>query len=139
LITFSPILSSYDLAQAIRQEFQPGDVIVIDGEYHEASSLNFYTGVQVHVLHEPSGNLWYGAKFPDAPQIFETAQTLVERWRSSQRVFLWTDQESPKELTGLAAYAVARSGGKTIYSNRFLKISTSGQPVDFETSFVARK
>jgi 4-amino-4-deoxy-L-arabinose transferase-like glycosyltransferase len=118
LITFSPILSSYDLAHAIQREFQPDDVIVIDGEYHEASTLNFYTGIQVHVLHEPSGNLWYGAKFPDAPRIFETKESLQMRWKSSQRVFLWTDQDQPKELSGLAAYLVARSGGKSILSNR---------------------
>ena len=80
--TFSPILSSYDLAEAIRTHFRPGDVIVIDGEYSDASTLNFYTGIQVHVLHEPSGNLWYGAKFPDAPHIFETqsvARGFMER------------------------------------------------------------
>ena len=75
--TFSPILSSYNLAEAVSKEFRPGDVIVIDGEYHEASTLNFYTGIQVHVLHEPSGNLWYGAKFPDAPHIFETPESLA--------------------------------------------------------------
>ena len=78
--TFSPILSSYNLAEAIRKQFRPGDVIVIDGEYHEASTLNFYTGIQVHVLHEPSGNLWYGAKFPDAPHIFETPESLAVLW-----------------------------------------------------------
>ncbi|MGA2358009.1 MAG: glycosyltransferase family 39 protein [Terriglobales bacterium] len=116
--TFSPILSSYNLAEAIRKQFRPGDVIVIDGPYHEASTLNFYTGVQVHVLHEPSGNLWYGAKFPDAPHIFETPASLAALWRGPAQVFLWTDQEEPKELSGLASFLLARSGGKSIYSNR---------------------
>ena len=115
--TFSPILSSYDLAQAVRKEFHPGDVIVIDGEYHQASTLNFYTGTQVHVLHEPSGNLWYGAKFPDAPRIFETRESLAQMWSGPGRVFLWTDQDAPKELIGLRSFRVARSGGKSIFSN----------------------
>jgi hypothetical protein len=115
--TFSPILSSYDLAQAVKMEFHPGDVIVIDGEYHEASTLNFYTGIQVHVLHEPSGNLWYGAKFPDAPHIFETRESLAQLWSGPGRVFLWTDQDVPKELSGLRSFRVARSGGKSIFSN----------------------
>ncbi|MGH9646860.1 MAG: ArnT family glycosyltransferase, partial [Bryobacteraceae bacterium] len=48
-VKFSPILSSYTLAEAIQKQFRAGDVIVIDGEYHEASTLNFYTGIQVHV------------------------------------------------------------------------------------------
>ncbi|HMD15118.1 MAG TPA: glycosyltransferase family 39 protein [Terriglobales bacterium] len=116
--TFSPILSSYDLAEAIRKEFQPGDVIVIDGQYHEASTLNFYTGVPVHVLHEPSGNLWFGAKFPDAPHIFETQQSLAAMWNGPGRVFLWSDQESPKEMSGLKAFQLARSGGKFVFTNR---------------------
>ena len=117
LITFSPILSSYDLAQAIQKQFKPGDVIVIDGEYHEASTLNFYSGIPVHVLHEPSGNLWYGAKFPDAPHIFETPESLAELWKGSTRVFLWTDQEQPKELGGLPFESLVRSGGKFILTN----------------------
>ncbi|HSY91803.1 MAG TPA: glycosyltransferase family 39 protein [Candidatus Binatus sp.] len=116
--TFSPILSSYNLASAIQKQFRPGDVIVIDGEYHEASTLNFYTGIQVHVLHEPSGNLWYGAKFPDAPHIFETPESLVALWNSPAEVFLWTDQEDPKELRGLKSFQLARSGGKLIFTNR---------------------
>jgi 4-amino-4-deoxy-L-arabinose transferase-like glycosyltransferase len=119
--TFSPILSSYDLAEAIRKQFRPGDVIVIDGEYSDASTLNFYTGIQLHVLHEPSGNLWYGAKFPDAPQIFETRESLAALWIGPAEVFLWTDQEDPKELRGLKSFQLARSGGKLIFTNRDIK------------------
>jgi hypothetical protein len=118
--TFSPILSSYKLAVAVRRHFRPGDVVVIDGEYHEASTVNFYTGVQVHVLHEPSGNLWYGAKFPDAPHVFETPESLSPLWNGPETVFLWTDQEDPKELEGLPSFLLARSGGKSIITNHKL-------------------
>jgi 4-amino-4-deoxy-L-arabinose transferase-like glycosyltransferase len=117
--TFSPVISSHKLAVAIQKQYRPGDVIVIDGPYHHASTLNFYTGVQVHILYEPSGNLWYGAKFPDAPQIFETPESLAVLWSGPAEVFLWTDQEEyPKELRGLTSFVLARSGGKTIYTNR---------------------
>jgi 4-amino-4-deoxy-L-arabinose transferase-like glycosyltransferase len=116
--TFSPILSSYKLAVAIRQHYRPGDVIVVDGEYHQASTLNFYTGYPLHVLHVPSGNLWYGSKFPDAPRVFETPETLATLWNGSTRVFVWTDQENPKELEGLTAFLLARNGGKSIFTNR---------------------
>jgi len=117
-ITFSPILSSYDLAEAIRKQFRPGDVIVIDGEYSDASTLNFYTGIQVHVLHQPSGNLWYGARFPDAPHIFETQESLAALWNGPAEVFLWSDREEPKDLRGLKYFQLARSGGKFIFTNR---------------------
>jgi hypothetical protein len=124
--TFSPILSSHDLAVAIQKEYRPGDIIVIDGQYHQASTLNFYTHVPgtnvpvpVRVLRAPSGNLWYGAKFPDAPpHVFETQQSLTTLWSGPARVFLWTDQEDPKELAGMPHFLLARSGGKAIFTNR---------------------
>lgn len=115
---FSPILSSYNLAEAIQRQYRPGDLIVIDGPYSDASTLNFYTGIQVHVLHEPSGNLWYGAKFPDAPHIFETPQSIAAKWNSNSQIFVWTDQAEPPDLHGLKTYLVARSGGKSIFTNR---------------------
>jgi hypothetical protein len=115
---FSPILSSYNLAEAIQARYRPGDMIVIDGPYDEASTLNFYTGVEVHVLHAPSGNLWYGEKFPDAPHLFETRESLAAMWKGKSQVFLWTDQEEPKELVGLKWFLLARSGGKSVLTNR---------------------
>jgi len=115
---FSPILSSHDLAVAIQKEYRPGDLIVVDGEYHQASTLNFYTHFPLRVLHEPSGNLWFGEKFPDAPHVFETPQTFAALWAGPIRVFLWTDQDDPKELLAMPHFLLARSGGKTIFTNR---------------------
>jgi 4-amino-4-deoxy-L-arabinose transferase-like glycosyltransferase len=116
--TFSPIISSYNLAAAIQKQFRPGDVVVVDGAYHWASTLNFYLGVPLRVLHEPSGNLWYGAKFPDAPHVFETPESFAILWNGPTRVFVWTDQDDPPELRGMKSFRLARSGGKSIYSNR---------------------
>jgi hypothetical protein len=118
--TFSPILSSFRLAEAIGKRYRPGDVIVIDGQYSDASTLNFYTGIEVHVLGEPAGNLWHGAKFPDAPHLFETQESLATLWRGPETVFVWTDQDEPKELAGLKFFSLARSGGKSIFTNRDL-------------------
>ena len=119
-VTFSPILSSKRLAVAIQRHYRAGDVIVVDGEYHEASSLNFYTGIPLRVLHEPSGNLWYGSKFPDAPHVFETANSLATLWSGSATVFLWSAEDDPKELYGMPRYLLAHSGGKFILTNRNL-------------------
>jgi 4-amino-4-deoxy-L-arabinose transferase-like glycosyltransferase len=120
-VTFSPILSSRQLARVIGQHYKPGDVIVIDGQYHQASTLNFYLETRVRVLHEPSGNLWYGSKFPDAPHVFETPASFAQLWNASSSVFLWTDQDVPKELIGLPHYLLARRGGKSIFTNRDLR------------------
>jgi 4-amino-4-deoxy-L-arabinose transferase-like glycosyltransferase len=117
-VTFSPIISSQQLAVAIKKDYQPGDTIVVAGEYEDGSTLNFYTGIPLRILHEPSGNLWYGTQFPDAPQVFETQDSFIRLWSGSGRVFLWTDQEDPKELLGLPRLVLARSGGKSILTNR---------------------
>jgi hypothetical protein len=53
---FSPIISSKDLALAIRRQYRPGDVIVVIGKYENASALNFYTGVPLRSLREPAGS-----------------------------------------------------------------------------------
>jgi hypothetical protein len=72
----------------------------------------------VHVLHEPSGNLWFGSKFPDAPALFETQESFAKLWRGPQRVFVWTDQDDPNELQALPYFLLARRGGKTIFTNQ---------------------
>src|SRR5450631_78037 len=115
---FSPILSSKDLALAIREQYRPGDEIVVIGLYENASTLNFYTGIPLHSLRTPGGNMWYGTQFPGAPQVFETQASFVEMWNGPQRVFLWAEEDEPPALRGLASYVVARRGGKIIFANR---------------------
>lgn len=116
--TFSPILSSKDLALAIRRVYRPGDVIVVIGKYENASALNFYTEIPLRSLRPPAGNMWYGSQFPDAPRVFETSDSFTELWKGSHRVFLWAEQESPPELDDLVRYELARRGGKIIYTNQ---------------------
>jgi len=118
---FSPILSSKDLAKAIREQYRPGDQIVVIGLYENASSLNFYTGLPLHSLRAPGGNMWYGTQFPGAPRVFETQASFVEMWRGPQRVFLWAEEDDPPALRGLTSYVVAKRGGKIIFSNQPIK------------------
>jgi hypothetical protein len=76
LAVFYPILGSEPLAQTINQHWQPESLIVIDGEYTNNSSLNFYTGQPVYMLNGRINGLWYGSLFPDAPHRFEAAGLL---------------------------------------------------------------
>ena len=120
-VTFSPVLSSQQLATVIQEHYRSGDVVVVDGEYESASTLNFYTGIPLRILHEPSANLWYGSQFPDAPRVFESEASFQALWKSPTRVFFWTDQAEPKELDGGKWHAVGHSGGKSILTNHFLE------------------
>ena len=115
---FSPILSSKDLALAIREQYRPGDQIVVIGLYENASTLNFYTGIPLHSLRAPGGNMWYGTQFPGAPRVFETQASFIEMWKGPQRVFLWAEEDEPPALRGLTKYVVAQRGGKIIFSNQ---------------------
>jgi 4-amino-4-deoxy-L-arabinose transferase-like glycosyltransferase len=115
---FSPILSSKDLALAIQEQYRPGDQIVVIGLYENASTLNFYTGIPLHSLRTPGGNMWYGTQFPGAPRVFETQASFKAMWNGPGRVFLWAEEDDPAELSGLTRYEVARRGGKIIFSNQ---------------------
>jgi len=122
LQTFSPVLTSAQLAEAIAPQVHPQDLVAIHGEYESGSTLGFYLKrADIHILEGRSSNLWYGSFFPDAPPIFETRASLAQKWASSQRVFLWqslTDQ--PNQLPPLPGpvYILVKSGGKEIVSNQ---------------------
>ena len=134
LQTFAPVLSSAQLAEAIRPQLRPDDLIVLHGEYEAGSTLGFYlqrpngytaspkrAQNPIHILEGRSSNLWYGSFFPDAPPIFETPASLAARWPGPQRIFLWQSlTDPPNTLPALPGpvYVLARSGGKEIVSNR---------------------
>jgi 4-amino-4-deoxy-L-arabinose transferase-like glycosyltransferase len=122
LQTFAPVLSSQQLAVAIAPQVHADDLIVIHQEYEYASTLGFYLRRNdLHILEGRSSNLWYGSFFPDAPAIFETPQTLAQKWPGPQRIFLWQDlanQPSPLPTLPGLVYVIAKSGGKEIVSNQ---------------------
>jgi 4-amino-4-deoxy-L-arabinose transferase-like glycosyltransferase len=91
---FSPVLSSKVLAQAIERDWQQGAVIEDNGDYEAASSVNFYTHRQIRMLNGRCNNIWYGSRFPDAPQIFDDDKSFERLWNSNQRVFLITDNKA---------------------------------------------
>src|SRR6202012_5735434 len=80
LVTFSPVLSSKALADAIRPRLQTGDVVEIHGEYEAGSTLGFYLRRQVRILNGRSSDLWYGSFFSDAPQIFDDDALFQRIW-----------------------------------------------------------
>jgi len=122
LVTFSPLLTSKPLADAIAPVYQPGDIIEINGEYEGGSTLNYYTGHQVRILNGRSANLWYGSFFPDAPQIFDDTPAFQHLWNGPQRVFLWTETERKEEiLKGIGpntVFTLSQFGGKVVLTNR---------------------
>jgi 4-amino-4-deoxy-L-arabinose transferase-like glycosyltransferase len=126
---FSPVLTSRALADAIRAQLKPDDLIIIHGEYESASSLGFYlrrpgpeagsiATQPIHIFNGRSSNLWYGSFFPDAPPIFEDKVSLSLKWTDSHRIFLWQDLSEPVPALPGKTYFIAQSGGKEILSNQ---------------------
>ncbi|WP_229739026.1 ArnT family glycosyltransferase [Edaphobacter dinghuensis] len=116
---FSPILTSYNLAEAIAPQLKPDDMIVINGEYESGSTLGFYLQRNnIHILNGRSSNLWYGSFFPDAPPIFEDNNSIRLKWTGVRRVFLWQSLDDPLPSLPTKAYFIAQSGGKEIVSNQ---------------------
>jgi len=120
--TFNTVLGSKSLADAIAaQQPTQQDIIAIHGEYESASTLGFYLQRNdIHIVDGRSSNLWYGSFFPDAPHIFEDAQSLSARWAGPQRIFMWNDSsDATRTLPQLSpVYVIAKSGGKEILSNQ---------------------
>jgi 4-amino-4-deoxy-L-arabinose transferase-like glycosyltransferase len=120
LVIFSPVLSSKTLSDALAREYHSGDTIVVNGEYEDASTLNFYGHFPLHVLNaRGKGNLYYGSLFPDSPKAFEDDASLAALWSAPNRVFLWTEEDKIPAVVRSAGYKVtAHSGGKYILVNR---------------------
>ncbi|MGH9677881.1 MAG: hypothetical protein ACRD36_12325, partial [Candidatus Acidiferrum sp.] len=117
---FAPVLGSKPLAVAIQREFQPGDLIVSDGEYSYTSSISFYTGEQLLILNGRVNGLWYGSLFPDAPPIFLDDAQFGQLWRGSRRVYFVVqsgDRRAYIEKLG-AVFELAKAGGKFVFMNR---------------------
>jgi 4-amino-4-deoxy-L-arabinose transferase-like glycosyltransferase len=119
LVKFAPILSSRELSDAVAAIYRPGDVIVVNGAYEDASTLNFYGHLPLHVLNSrENGNLYFGSLFPDSPEVFEDDASLARLWQGDGRVFVFTEQSQIPPLLRQSGYrTIAKSGGKLILAN----------------------
>ncbi len=117
---FYPILGSEQFAAALQPLLRPGEKIVMEGEYANASSVRFYTGQQIYVLNGRVNGLWYGSLFPDSPPIFFDDAQFAQLWAGPTRVYLITRDEKKKATLASVApvYPITQSGGRYVLSNR---------------------
>jgi 4-amino-4-deoxy-L-arabinose transferase-like glycosyltransferase len=119
--TFNPVLGSKPLALAIQRYYKPGDTIVVNGQYSRASSILFYTGIQMHMLNGLTNDLWFGSLYPDCPKVFEDDASFARLWRGPGRVFFFIPSDldtDPLQKLGAPYYLVAKAGEKSVYSNQ---------------------
>jgi len=119
---FYPILGTEPLARVIQQNWKPDARIVIDGEYSNGDSINFYTGQPVYMLNGRVNNLWYGSLYADAPHRFEDDASFLALWNSATPIFFVThDRKRTQEWqAGHGGALIGSSGGKYVLVNRGL-------------------
>jgi 4-amino-4-deoxy-L-arabinose transferase-like glycosyltransferase len=119
LIRFDPYLSSYQLADALKQA-PPGQLIEGDA-YYAFSATFFYTNQSALLWNGRSANLEYGSYAPNAKRVFIDDAELKSHWQSPQRTYLLvygTDMARLKELLDNQMKIVATSGGNYLLANQ---------------------
>jgi len=145
-VIFSPVISSKTLALEIKQQYKPGETIIIYHDYEFGSTLNFYTGVPVHMLNGRRADLWFGSFFRDAPPVFEDDESFARLWRGPARVYFFLEESDAEDaLKGIdlkTVFVFARSGGKVILTNHPMQmgspVGTADGPATHKTIVRAR-
>lgn len=139
---FSPYLSSKPLVDQVLTQIQPGDPLVLYGDFDAGSSVAFYTHRRLLIWNGRYNNLLPGSDYLDAPHVFLTDPEFLALWRAPQRAFLFVPEnkreDASKRLPASGTYLIARSGGKAVYSNQSSNSSSSGLSPDPKI-LVARK
>jgi 4-amino-4-deoxy-L-arabinose transferase-like glycosyltransferase len=120
-LRFEPVLSSRTLATIIGEHWEANAKIVINGNHEIASSIGFYTDRQLFLLNGRKFNLEFGSRYPDAPPVFLTNETLNSLWVKNNRIFLVTENIKRDELLKSINYptiTVAKYGAKTLLTNK---------------------
>ena len=120
-VRFGPFLSSKRLADVIKSQEKPGDLVMIYGDQAYGSSLLFYLKKRIDLVNGRTTSMWFGSTFPDAPHIYLDDADLVRDWDGSHRIFLFVPPRQRDRVEGILPkprYVVAESSGKVIYSNQ---------------------
>ncbi len=123
LVAFDPYLSSRPLAEALLHA--PKGKLILDREYYAFSSIVFYTNQRALLLNGRRNNLEYGSHAPGAPAVFITDADLSGIWARPERYYLAAENPQTGRLEKLVGrsnlYAVAASGGKTLFTNQAIQ------------------
>jgi 4-amino-4-deoxy-L-arabinose transferase-like glycosyltransferase len=121
MVAFEPVLGSRTLAKVVQYYQRTGDEIVINDFYEKGSTLNYYTGLQVHVLNGEVGVLWYGLRDETAPKLWLDEKQFLDEWRSGKRIFFFSEDKPLNSFLSrhpdFQYRLLAEDGGKKILIN----------------------
>lgn len=119
LVRFDPYLSSFQLADALK-EAPPGRLVVGDA-YYAFSATFFYTNHAALLWNGRSANLQYGSYAPGSPDVFIGDEALQALWHGGDRVYLLVYGSDMPQVSRLLAgrpNVVASSGGNYLLTNK---------------------
>lgn len=99
LILCEDLISSKKFGMAVAGAAQPGDHLVIVGDYESANSISFYQPLHIEVFDGVAYSLIPGMRFPDAPRIVLKGTEFKELWRSGKHTFVVIPEARRSELT----------------------------------------
>jgi len=88
----APDLSQRDLVPIIRELWEPEAHLVIWGTYEDYSGVSFYTAYPIRVLDGARGDLLFGYRKGDAPELFLTNEEFKQLWAANSRVLVVGDR-----------------------------------------------
>ncbi|HSW39753.1 MAG TPA: glycosyltransferase family 39 protein, partial [Acidobacteriota bacterium] len=74
------ILSSRQFGRELQRLHDPGDTLVVLGDYETANSINFYSPHRLHVYEGSAALLEWGMRYPDAPDLMVDGDRLGRLW-----------------------------------------------------------
>jgi hypothetical protein len=109
----SPYLTSKPLAVKINENWKPGDMIVIEGEFFNMSSVGFYTRKPVYRWRgHPEWE--FGSRFGNARSFYLNDSEFSRIWQSNKCVFLIGEERRLRSVGFLKSNKIIGKTGTTI-------------------------
>lgn len=112
------LVSSKEFAVKLKELYQPGDQIVVIGDYETANSINYYTPLPLRLYDGMSSSLDHGMRYPDAPKMIVSQIDLDNMWKSNNRIFLLAYPDRIKKLGYMNPPIIMNYGGRTLICNQ---------------------
>ncbi len=88
----SPDRSQREVAEVVRRHWTADAELVTVGPYEDFCGLTYYTKLPTRMVDGAGGDLLFGHRQGDAPDLFWSRDELWRRWRSDQRLFVLSDK-----------------------------------------------
>jgi hypothetical protein len=110
------------LAAAVAERAAPDTVFAHEGPLEKSGAWLITVDRPIRIVEGLRSNLAFGATFPEAAPLFWDRAALRAAWAGGPRVLLLSTvaptQSAVRDLPAGSVHVVARSGGRTLYSNR---------------------